>query len=76
MGDRRVVQKKDIKDPVHPEKAQKKPDHAPKNRGDPIIETDDLLLLALIYLLYKESRDEEFLIMLIFLGFSILFPAK
>ena len=40
------------------------------------IDADDLILLALIFLLYRESGDEEFLIILGVLAFSILSPGK
>ena len=62
--------------PARPERKIASPE---KEKGKPMlfgIEADDIMLLALIFLLYRESGDEEFLIILGVLAFSILSPGK
>lgn len=40
------------------------------------LDTGDLMLLGLLYLLYRESGDEDFIIILVVMAFSILRPEK
>ncbi len=54
-------------DPIPPPAAMRQaPPFRKGGRPDalPRLETEDLLLGLILYLLYRESRDEEFLIML------------
>jgi len=62
-----------------PARPERKNEITEKPKGKPMlfgIDADDLILLALIFLLYRESGDEEFLIILGVLAFSILSPGK
>ena len=50
-------------EPPHPPRPPQRPDFG--------LDMGDLVLLALLWYLYKESRDEEFLIILIILAAKI-----